>query len=98
MKVGIFEWLLELQSKQADCPCPGNFRIAYRRYAESGGTNNSDLLCLQAENISDLEFRVANSGLNSMCNFSQRQSLQVSVTGLNVGTFVFRNFQVMIGL
>ena len=28
----------------------------------SGGTNNSDLLCLQAENISDLEFRVANSG------------------------------------
>ena len=66
----------------------------------SGGTNNSDLLCLQAENISDLEFRVANSGLNSdsMCNFSQRQSLQVSLTGLNVGTFVFRNFQVMIGL
>ena len=64
----------------------------------SGGTNNSDLLCLQAENISDLEFRVANSGLNSMCNFSQRQSLQVSVTGLNEGTFVFRNFQVMIGL
>ena len=64
----------------------------------SGGTNNSDLLCLQAENISDLEFRVANSGLNSMCNFSQRQSLQVSVTGLNVGTFVLRNFQVIIGL
>ena len=45
----------------------------------SGGTNNSDLLCLQAENISDLEFRVASSGLNRMCNFSQRQSLQVSV-------------------
>ena len=32
MKVGISEWLFELQSKQADCPCPGNFRIAYRRY------------------------------------------------------------------
>ena len=64
----------------------------------SGGTNNSDLLCLQAENISDLEFRVASSGLNRMCNFSQRQSLQVSVTGLNVGIFVLGNFQVMIGL
>ena len=64
----------------------------------SGGTNDSDLLCLQAENISDLEFRVASSGLKSMCNFSQRQSLQVSVTGLNVGIFVLRNFQVMIGL
>ena len=64
----------------------------------SGGTNNSDLLCLQAENISDLEFRVASSGLNSMCSFSQRQCLQVSVTGLNVGIFVLRNFHVMIGL
>ena len=36
---------------------------------------------------------MANSGLKRMWNFSLVQSLQISVTGLNVGMFVFKNFQ-----
>ena len=58
----------------------------------SGGTNNSDFLCLQDVNISDLEFRVAHSGLNRIWYFSLRHNLQVPVTGLKAGMFVFRNF------
>lgn len=39
----------------------------------SGGTKSSDFLCLQAENISDLEFKVPNSGLKRIWYFSQMQ-------------------------
>ena len=63
----------------------------------SGGTNNSDFLCLQEVKISDLEFRVADSGLNKIWNFSLMHSLHVPVTGLNDGMFVFRNFQEITG-
>ena len=41
---------------------------------------------------------MANSGLKRMCNFSLVQSMQISVTGLNVGMFVFKNFQDKVGL
>ena len=64
----------------------------------SGGTNNLDFLCLQAVNISDLEFRVAHSGLKRIWNFSLRHNLQVPVTGLKAGMFVFRNFHDKMGL
>ena len=40
---------------------------------------------------------MANSGLKRMCNFSLVQSMQISVTGLNVGMFVFKNFQDKVG-
>ena len=43
--------------------------------AKFGGPNNSDLLCLQDEKISDLEFRVDWLGLNDIIYFSVRQSL-----------------------
>ena len=45
------------------------------------------LLYLQAENISDLEFRVAKCGWNVILKLSLRQSLQLPVTGLKVGIF-----------
>ena len=64
----------------------------------SGGTSSSAFLCLQAEKISFLELRVANSGLKRIWNFSLVQSMQISVTGLNVGMFVFKNFQDKVGL
>ena len=41
---------------------------------------------------------MADSGLNKMWNFSLVQSMQISVTGLNVGILVFRNFQEIVGL
>ena len=63
----------------------------------SGGTNNSACLCLHAEKISVLEFKVASSGLKRMKNFSLVQRAHFPVTGLKVGTFVFRNFQVTFG-
>ena len=80
----------------------------------SGGTNNSACLCLHAEKISVLEFKVASSGLKRMKNFSHAEKISVlefkvassglkrmknfslvqrahfPVTGLKVGTFVFR--------
>ena len=63
----------------------------------SGGTNSSYFLCLHAEKISDLELSVAILGSYSIWNFSHRQSLHISVTGLNVGMLVFRNFHEMEG-
>ena len=41
---------------------------------------------------------MADSGLNKMWNFSLVQSMQISVTGLNVGILVFKNFQEIVGL
>ena len=64
----------------------------------SGGTKSSAFLCLQAEKISFLELSVAISGLKTIVNFSQMQSLQTPVTGLNVGMLVLKNFQDIVGL
>ena len=63
----------------------------------SGGMSISALLCLQEENISFLELRVEHSGLNRIWNFSLVQRLQTSVTRLNVGILVFKNFNEMDG-
>ena len=41
---------------------------------------------------------MADSGLKRMWNFSLVQSMHISVTGLNVGMFVFKNFQDKVGL
>ena len=41
---------------------------------------------------------MAHSGLNRIWNFSLVQSMQTSVTGLNVGILVFKNFQEIVGL
>ena len=43
----------------------------------SGGTNNSACLCLHAEKISVLEFKVASSGLKRMKNFSHAEKISV---------------------
>ena len=58
----------------------------------SGGTSNSNFLCLQAVNISDLELRVAHSDLKSIWNFLLRHNLQVPVTFLSKKFFVKKNF------
>ena len=63
-----------------------------------GSTSSSALLCLQEENISFLELRVAHSGLNRIGNFSLVQSKQICVIGLDVGILVFRKFQDIVGL
>ena len=49
-------------------------------------------LCLQLENISCLRFKEANSGLNTILNFSLMQSLHIPVTGLQVGMFFFLQY------
>ena len=41
---------------------------------------------------------MADSGLKRMWNFSLVQRMQISITGLNVGLFVFKNFQDKVGL
>ena len=38
------------------------------------------------------------AGLKRMWDFSLVQSMHISVTGLNVGMFVFKNFQDKVGL
>ena len=62
-----------------------------------GSTNSSALLCLQVENISFLELRVAHSGLNRIGNFSLVKSKQICVMGLDVGILVFRNSKTLLG-
>ena len=53
-----------------------------------GGTNNSDLLCLQEVNISDLELRVDWLGSKDIMYFSVRQSMYPFLTGLKAaGSF-----------
>ena len=63
----------------------------------SGGINNSACLCLHDEKNSVVEFSVASSGLKRMKNFSLVHRAHVPVTGLKVGKFVLRNFQVIFG-
>ena len=59
---------------------------------------NMNLMWRQWLNISCLELRLARFGLNTMLNFSLRHNLQVLATGLYVGTFLSRYFQVTTGL
>ena len=59
---------------------------------------NMNLMWRQWLNISCLELRLAKFGLSTMLNFSLRHNLQVLATGLYVGTFLSRYFQVTTGL
>ena len=56
----------------------------------SGGTSNSDFLCLQAEKNSDLEFREAMSCMCKIRYFLLMQSWHFPVTGLKEGRFSFK--------
>ena len=56
-----------------------------------------DLLCLQEENISDLELRVDWLGSKDIMYFSVRQSMHPFLTGLKAGRFVFKNLQEILG-
>ena len=59
-------------------------RISIKRPFEfgSGGTNRRDLLCLQDDRISYLEFKEADSGWKRIWNFSLRHILHVFVMGV----------------